>query len=146
GSGGLAGMAMSALSAPIYAKSLGAAVVRRPSRFVVTPKGGDASPDRVLTFRIHLFWAAVLASSLVASFVLDHTHVAMRTWAVLAMAISLAPVAIWSCTLLKGRRVRGAARQKARRLGREDADSMAATGAEGEPEPAFATGTTTGGN
>ncbi len=51
GSGGLAGMAMSALSAPIYLKSLGAAVLRRPSRFVVTPKGGDASPDRVLTFR-----------------------------------------------------------------------------------------------
>ncbi|MGN9813738.1 glycosyltransferase family 2 protein [Streptomyces sp. SD11] len=104
GSGGLAGMAMSALSAPIYLKSLGAALVRRPSRFVITPKGDDTSPDRVATFRIHLFWAAVLTSALVASFVLDHTHAAMRTWAVLALAISLAPVAVWTATRARARR------------------------------------------
>ncbi|MDG4859991.1 cellulose synthase catalytic subunit [Streptomyces sp. T-3] len=106
GSGGLAGMAMSALSAPIYAKSLGEAVLRRPSRFVVTPKGGDASPDRLMTFRIHLFWAVLLATSLVASFVLGHTHVAMRTWSVLALAISLAPVAVWCGSLVRERRAR----------------------------------------
>ncbi|WP_105970768.1 glycosyltransferase family 2 protein [Streptomyces geranii] len=98
GSGGLAGMGMSALSAPIYLKSFGAALLRRPSRFVVTPKGGDASPDRLLTFRVHLFWAVLLAVSLVASVRLGHTHVAMRTWAVLAMVISLAPVAVWLAT------------------------------------------------
>ncbi|MBQ1092464.1 glycosyltransferase family 2 protein [Streptomyces sp. B93] len=98
GSGGLAGMAMSALSAPIYLKSLGEAVLRRPSRFVVTPKGGGTSPDRLLTFRIHLGWAALLAASLTASVVLDHTHVAMRTWATLALVISLAPVTVWLLT------------------------------------------------
>ncbi|NEB80910.1 glycosyltransferase [Streptomyces sp. SID14478] len=98
GSGGLAGMAMSAISAPIYLKSLGAALLRRPSRFVVTPKGGDASPDRLLTFRIHLCWAAVLATSLAASVVLGHTHVAMRTWAVLALCIAVAPVGVWLFT------------------------------------------------
>ncbi|MBC9711392.1 glycosyltransferase [Streptomyces sp. TRM66268-LWL] len=113
GSGGLAGMAMSALSAPIYAKSLGEAVLRRPSRFVVTPKGGDASPDRVLTFRIHLFWAAILASSLVASFVLGHTHVAMRTWATLALVISLAPVAVWAFGEVGRRRALRAAKPAA---------------------------------
>ncbi|CCK27379.1 putative glycosyl transferase [Streptomyces davaonensis JCM 4913] len=106
GSGGLAGMAMSALSAPIYLKSFGEALIRRPSRFVITPKGGDASPDRLLTFRIHLGWAALLAGSLVASMALDHTHVAMRTWAVLAIAISLAPVAVWLTTLVRTRRAR----------------------------------------
>ncbi|MFJ9425739.1 MULTISPECIES: glycosyltransferase family 2 protein [Streptomyces] len=106
GSGGLAGMAMSALSAPIYLKSLGAAVLRRPSRFVVTPKGGDSSADRVLTFRVHLFWATLLAASLTASVVLDHTHAAMRTWAVLAMVIALAPVVVWCSTLLTERRER----------------------------------------
>ncbi|MEU1121705.1 MULTISPECIES: cellulose synthase catalytic subunit [unclassified Streptomyces] len=144
GSGGLAGMAMSALSAPIYAKSLGAALVRRPSRFVVTPKGGDASPDRLMTFRIHLFWAVLLAGSLVASFVLGHTHAAMRTWAVLAMVISLAPVSIWAFGLAKERR---AARLE-RREQRERTPRTAPLGeeVEGEPEPAFATGTTTGGN
>ncbi|MFD3839660.1 glycosyltransferase family 2 protein [Streptomyces sp. NPDC058642] len=137
GSGGLAGMAMSALSAPIYLKSFGEALIRRPSRFVVTPKGGDASPDRLLTFRIHLFWAALLATSLAASVVLDHTHAAMRTWAVLAMAISLAPVGVWLSTRLKERQAHRA---------------TAATTTTPRPvdgtEPALATtsSTTTGGN
>jgi cellulose synthase/poly-beta-1,6-N-acetylglucosamine synthase-like glycosyltransferase len=104
GSGGLAGMAMSALCAPIYLKSLGAALLRLPCRFVVTPKGGDASPDRLLTFRIHLFWAAVLSASLTASLLLGHSHVAMRTWAVLATAVSLAPVGVWAVTRHRERR------------------------------------------
>ncbi|NBE50704.1 glycosyltransferase family 2 protein [Streptomyces boluensis] len=104
GSGGLAGMAMSALSAPIYAKSLGAAVLRRPCRFVVTPKGDGASPDRLLTFRVHLAWAALVAVSLVASFVLGHSHVAMRTWSVLGLVISLAPVSVWAVGEYRRRR------------------------------------------
>ncbi|PVE12260.1 glycosyltransferase family 2 protein [Streptomyces scopuliridis] len=103
GSGGLAGMAMSALSAPVYLRSLISALLRTRGRFVVTPKGGRASPDRLLTFRLHLFWAAVLIASLVASVVLGHTHAAMRTWAVLALAIALAPVGVWVRTLLAGR-------------------------------------------
>ncbi|QNS04072.1 glycosyltransferase family 2 protein [Streptomyces xanthii] len=132
GSGGLAGMAMSAISAPIYLKSLGAALLRRPSRFVVTPKGGDASPDRPLTFRIHLTWAVVLAVSLVASVVLDHTHVAMRTWAVLALCIALSPAVVWAVT------------ERRRR-------PAAAPVAEPEPEPALAVASgmsspSTGGN
>ncbi|MFJ2175046.1 glycosyltransferase family 2 protein [Streptomyces sp. NPDC101062] len=109
GSGGLAGMAMSALSAPIYLKSLGSAVLRTRGRFVVTPKGGEASPDRLLTFRVHLYWAAVLISSLIASVFLGHSHVAMRTWAVLALAIALAPVAVWGWTLRQERAERRAA-------------------------------------
>ncbi|NEE60448.1 glycosyl transferase, partial [Streptomyces sp. SID8455] len=55
GSGGLAGMLMSALSAPIYARSLMDAALRRKSSFVVTPKGDSSSPDTLFgTFRIHL--------------------------------------------------------------------------------------------
>lgn len=104
GSGGLAGMAMSAICAPIYARSLLAAVFRRDCRFVVTPKGGSASPDRLSTFRIHLVWIGLLGSGLAASVVLDHTHAAMRTWTVLALAIALAPVVIWSLTELRTRR------------------------------------------
>ncbi|MEU4658883.1 cellulose synthase catalytic subunit [Streptomyces sp. NPDC023723] len=103
GSGGLAGMAMSAISAPIYLKSFSEALLRRPSRFVVTPKGDGASPDRPLTFRIHLTWALVLGTALTASAVLDHTHVAMRTWAFLAMAISLAPFTVWATTAWRAR-------------------------------------------
>ncbi|MEU3395147.1 glycosyltransferase family 2 protein [Streptomyces filamentosus] len=108
GSGGLAGMVMSALSAPIYLKSLGSALLRTRGRFVVTPKGGAASPDRVLTFRIHLYWAVVLVASLAASVHFDHTHAAMRTWAVLALVISLAPVGVWAFTTLRDRRARTA--------------------------------------
>ncbi|MER5897096.1 cellulose synthase catalytic subunit [Streptomyces sp. NPDC001876] len=104
GSGGLAGMAMSALCAPVHLKSLGAAVLRTDSRFVVTPKGGSASTDRLRTFRLHLVWAALLLASLVASVVLDHTHAVMRTWAAPALVIALAPVAVWSFGRLRERR------------------------------------------
>ncbi|MFD7505317.1 glycosyltransferase family 2 protein [Streptomyces sp. NPDC059850] len=104
GSGGLAGMLLSALSAPIYVKSLFDAVLRRKSRFVVTPKGDSSSPDRLSTFRIHLLWGGLFGTSLAASFFLGHTHAAMRTWAVLALALCLAPVAIWYGGVLRGRR------------------------------------------
>jgi cellulose synthase/poly-beta-1,6-N-acetylglucosamine synthase-like glycosyltransferase len=103
GSSGLAGMVMSALSAPLYTRSFAEAVLRRRSGFVVTPKGDSASPDRLMTFRIHLFWAAVLGTSLVASFFLGHTHVAMRTWAALALVIALTPVLAWQGAELRGR-------------------------------------------
>ncbi|MEV0174852.1 cellulose synthase catalytic subunit [Streptomyces sp. NPDC050803] len=144
GSGGLAGMAMSALSAPIYLKSFGEAVVRLPSRFVVTPKGDDTSPDRLLTFRIHLCWAALLATSLAASVVLDHTHVAMRTWAVLATVISLAPVAVWATTLLKERRARQALHPAAATAARSVDGTEPALATSGATAPV--SGTPTGGN
>ncbi|MEW2165227.1 cellulose synthase catalytic subunit [Streptomyces sp. NPDC007084] len=106
GSAGLAGMAMSALAAPVYLKALADAVTRRPGRFVVTPKGGDTSADRPRTFRIHLGWAALLALSLGASAVLGHTHPAMRAWALIALAVCLAPVAVWLTTLRTRHRAR----------------------------------------
>lgn len=129
GSGGLAGMVMSALSAPIYLKSLGSALLRTRGRFVVTPKGGSASPDRVLTFRIHLYWAVVLVASLVASVHFDHTHAAMRTWAVLALVITLAPVTVWAWTLLRDRRAR-TLRERARARTRDRRLTIARTGIE----------------
>ncbi|WP_371629297.1 glycosyltransferase [Streptomyces sp. NBC_00341] len=100
GSGGLAGMMMSALSAPIYARSLMDAVLRRKSSFVVTPKGDSSSPDTLFgTFRIHLFFILVFAGSIVASFVLGHSHPAMLTWAALALLITAAPVFGWRYTV-----------------------------------------------
>lgn len=111
GSGGLAGMVMSALSAPVYARSLMDAVLRRKSTFVVTPKGNSASPDTLFgTFRIHLFFLAVFGGSLLASFWLGHTHVAMRTWAALALAITVAPIAAWWWTERQARHAVEAAR------------------------------------
>nr|WP_190131651.1 glycosyltransferase family 2 protein [Streptomyces mashuensis] len=95
GSSGAAGMVMSALAAPLYARSLGQALLRRRPRFVVTPKGDSASPDRTATFRTHLVWAAVLLTVLLASWPLDHANAAMRLWAVLALCTALAPYAVW---------------------------------------------------
>ncbi|MGW6567128.1 glycosyltransferase family 2 protein [Streptomyces sp. NPDC054975] len=158
GSGGLAGMAMSALCAPIYLMSLGSAVLRSRGRFVVTPKGGEASPDRILTFRVHLFWAAVLAVSLLASVHFRHTHAAMRTWAVLALVIALSPVAVWGWTVLRDQRSRQVrARARARVLVRARAGARGLAhvreGVEvrttATPHPPTATAptpTTTGGN
>ncbi|GGU44512.1 glycosyl transferase [Streptomyces lavendofoliae] len=144
GSGGLAGMAMSALCAPIYLKSLSSALLRTQGRFVVTPKGGEASPDRPATFRIHLYWAAVLAVSLVASVILDHTHAAMRTWAVLALGIALAPVGVWGWGLFQERRARARLRARETASAVVAATTKVAPKTGDEPEPAFAT--TTGGN
>ncbi|MFE0347971.1 glycosyltransferase family 2 protein [Streptomyces griseoluteus] len=109
GSGGIAGMMMSALSAPVYARSLLDAVLRRRSGFVVTPKGDSASPDTLFgTFRIHWFFVAVFAGSLTAGFALDHAHPAMITWAVLALLITASPILVWGWSL-RGERVPGAA-------------------------------------
>ncbi|MDF2254855.1 glycosyltransferase family 2 protein [Streptantibioticus ferralitis] len=113
GSSGAAGMVMSALSAPLYARSLVGALLRRKAGFVVTPKGNSASPDRLATFSTHLGWAALFGGSLAASFFLGHTHVAMRIWAVLALLTALAPLLVWRATAARQRL--GAPRRQAPR-------------------------------
>ncbi|WP_447037656.1 glycosyltransferase family 2 protein [Streptomyces sp. DSM 118878] len=96
GSGGVAGMVMSALSAPVYARSLLDAALRRKSKFVVTPKGDSASPDTLFgTFRIHLFFILVFGASMAAAFVYGHAHPAMITWATFALLITAAPIFAW---------------------------------------------------
>ncbi|MFF5210932.1 glycosyltransferase family 2 protein [Streptosporangium sp. NPDC000396] len=99
GSSGVAGMVMSALSAPIYVASLAGAVLRLPSRFVVTPKGDSASPDRLATFRIHLWWAVVFGGGLLLTlFWTGHVHLVMTLWAILALVICLGPLVTWAWT------------------------------------------------
>ncbi|MFJ9806897.1 glycosyltransferase family 2 protein [Streptomyces sp. NPDC101158] len=147
GSGGLAGMAMSALSAPIYLKALGSALLRTRGHFVVTPKGGESSPDRLRTFRIHLSWAAVLVASLAASVPLGHTHAAMRTWALLALAVTLAPVTVWTVTRLRDRRRLRTREQARARLRARAAEAVARVAAPAPAPPGGAAApTTTGGN
>jgi cellulose synthase/poly-beta-1,6-N-acetylglucosamine synthase-like glycosyltransferase len=96
GSPGIRGMAMSVLSAPIYASSLIATVLRRPARFVVTPKNSAATQDRLITFRRHLQWALLLGGALAASVVFGYANVDVMMWPALALLISLAPVALWA--------------------------------------------------
>lgn len=133
GSSGTAGMALSAISAPIYAKSLCDAVLRRKSRFVVTPKGDSSSPDRLATFRIHLLWGLVFGGSLVAAPFLGHTHVAMCTWALLAVLLCLAAPAVWCGGLLRARRTarRGTAALPAARGTGQDGNGQDGTGQDG---------------
>ncbi|MGW5093520.1 glycosyltransferase family 2 protein [Streptomyces nodosus] len=105
GSGGVAGMVMSALSAPVYARSLMDTVLRRKSSFVVTPKGDSTSPDTLHgTFRIHLFFMLVFGGSIVAGLLLGHSHPAMIVWASLALLITAAPLLVWRWTLRRERR------------------------------------------
>ncbi|MER7398535.1 glycosyltransferase family 2 protein [Streptomyces sp. NPDC000151] len=104
GSSGMVGMAMSAMAAPLYARSLTGAVLRRKAGFIVTSKGGTANPDRLRSFATHLLWAGVFGATLIASVFLNHTHAAMRTWASIALVISLAPLVVWRWSVAHERR------------------------------------------
>lgn len=98
-------MVMSALAAPVYARSLCDALLRRGSRFVVTPRGDSSSPDTLLgTFRIHLFFLAVFGGSLASSFYFGHSHPAMTVWASLALAVTAAPIIAWRWTVRQEKR------------------------------------------
>jgi hypothetical protein len=88
-------MLISALSAPIYAASLVAALLGRKGGFVITPKGDAQTRDGLITFRKHLFWSAVFGVPLALSLVLGHDHTSMRAWSAASLAVCLLPVAIW---------------------------------------------------
>src|SRR4051812_45276330 len=96
GSGGVAGMMMSALSAPLYAKALVDSLLRRKSKFVVTPKGDSASPDRwFATFRYHWYFILIFGGSIGAGVALGHSHPAMIIWATFALLITATPIITW---------------------------------------------------
>jgi cellulose synthase/poly-beta-1,6-N-acetylglucosamine synthase-like glycosyltransferase len=95
GSPGISGMAMSVLSSPVYASSLIATILRRPAKFVVTPKSDAASPDRLVTFRRHIRWAVLLVAALTASVVMGYANFDVMMWPALALLISVAPIGIW---------------------------------------------------
>jgi cellulose synthase/poly-beta-1,6-N-acetylglucosamine synthase-like glycosyltransferase len=103
GSAGIAGMLISALSAPIYAASLAAVMMRRSSGFVTTPKGDARTRDTVITFRKHLLWAVVFGVPLALSFVLGNHHASMRAWSIASLMVCLLPVAIWRVELRRQR-------------------------------------------
>ncbi|CAM5732848.1 cellulose synthase (UDP-forming) OS=Streptomyces alboniger OX=132473 GN=CP975_12790 PE=4 SV=1 [Streptomyces alboniger] len=101
----MAGMAMSALSAPLYAKALVDAVLRRKSKFVVTPKGDSASPDRwFATFRYHWYFILIFGASITAGFVFGHSHPAMIIWATFATLVTATPIFAWRHQLRQARK------------------------------------------
>jgi hypothetical protein len=94
GSSGAAGMCMSVMAAPIYVVAFVQSALGRSSSFVVTPKGGLRSADRLSTFRLHLGWAAMLLVALALSFGGSRPESSMRLWSAMLVAVCLTPLAI----------------------------------------------------
>ncbi|CAO5188777.1 putative glycosyl transferase (Partial match) [Frankia sp. AiPs1] len=95
GSAGMSGIFVSVLCTPFYSTALVGAVFRRKLGFVVTPKGDQASPDRLMTFRKHLFWAAWSGGSITAAAVLGHLYPANMVWVSLSLVTCLIPIGLW---------------------------------------------------
>ena len=94
GSSGIGGLLMGTMAAPVYCKAVTDAVLRRPTRFVVTPKGTSAGRDDLGAFRQHGWWAAAVALPLPVAVALGNTAPAILTWSVLILCVCLAPVGI----------------------------------------------------
>jgi cellulose synthase/poly-beta-1,6-N-acetylglucosamine synthase-like glycosyltransferase len=95
GSSGLSGMVLSAITAPIYARSLIKVVFRRKLRFDVTAKGSSSSPDRLWTFRYSLAWAVVPIIILVIAVTHHRPYPMMIAWTGVILTVCLMPVGIW---------------------------------------------------
>jgi cellulose synthase/poly-beta-1,6-N-acetylglucosamine synthase-like glycosyltransferase len=95
GSSGLSGMLVSALTAPIYARSLIKVVLRRKLSFNVTAKGSSTSPDRLWTFRYSLMWAAVPIVILTVAAIHHRPYPMMMVWTGVILTVCLAPIGIW---------------------------------------------------
>ena len=113
GSAGVAGMLISALSAPVYAASLAAVMLRRSRGFVTTPKGDASTRDTVITFRKHLLWALVFGVPLALSFVARAPSLLDARVVGASLVVCLLPVAIWRVELMRARRAKPAVVPKA---------------------------------
>jgi hypothetical protein len=123
-------MLVSALTAPIYARSLIKVVFRRKLSFNVTAKGSSASPDRLWTFRYSLIWAIVPIAILTVAIVRHRPYPMMIAWTAVILAVCLAPIGIWVLdrTLGARRKKRPGPRARRRRLNESaDLDPASAT-------------------
>ncbi|EFC80726.1 glycosyltransferase family 2 protein [Parafrankia sp. EUN1f] len=162
GSAGMNGIFVSVLCMPFYSTALVGALFRRKLGFVVTPKGDAASPDRLLTFRKHLFWALISAASIAVAASLGRVYPANMIWASLSLVTCLIPIILWMVEpVLAPRRAAApnplpAAHIPSQRVGRTaataatagTADAAAAAargGSDGRPDPA-PVGAQTGGD
>jgi cellulose synthase/poly-beta-1,6-N-acetylglucosamine synthase-like glycosyltransferase len=108
GSSGLSGMAVSALTAPVYARSLIRVLLGRKLSFNVTAKGAATSADRLWTFRYSLMWAAVPAALITTALIHHRPYLMMLAWTGVILLICLAPAVIWLADRLRTRSARGA--------------------------------------
>lgn len=96
GSYGVAGMAVSALTAPIYFSALIGIMLGKKPGFVVTKKGESNNLDHMLAFKAQYLWAAIIASFLTYGALNKHNHPAMLIWCAGLLAICIAPILIAS--------------------------------------------------
>jgi len=101
GSSGIAGMFISALTVPIYVSALFAALLRRRTAFIVTPKGDASSHDNLSTFRRHLLWAAPIVAAFVFAVLHRHTNPWMYVWSAFSLLVCLLPIAICAAERLR---------------------------------------------
>jgi len=102
GSSGLSGMVLSAITAPIYARSLIKVVFRRKLRFDVTAKGATARPDSLWTFRYSLAWAIVPIVILAVAITHHRPYPLMLAWTGVILTVCLMPVGIWLFDRVRG--------------------------------------------
>jgi cellulose synthase/poly-beta-1,6-N-acetylglucosamine synthase-like glycosyltransferase len=95
GSSGLSGMLVSALTAPVYARSLIRVLLRRKLPFNVTAKGNTTSQDRLWTFRYSLMWALVPMVVLPLALLRHRPFPMMIVWTAIILGVCLAPIGIW---------------------------------------------------
>jgi cellulose synthase/poly-beta-1,6-N-acetylglucosamine synthase-like glycosyltransferase len=103
GSSGLSGMLVSALTAPIYARSLLKVAFQQKLTFNVTAKGSSASPDRLLTFRYSLMWAVVPVVILAIAYTRHRPYPMMMAWTVVILTVCMAPIGVWLFDRVRGR-------------------------------------------
>jgi cellulose synthase/poly-beta-1,6-N-acetylglucosamine synthase-like glycosyltransferase len=95
GTGGISGIFVSVLCTPMYSAAFTGAVLRRPLGFVVTPKGENASPDRMRTFRKHAFWSVWSIVLIVVAASLGHVYSANMIWACASFLVCILPILMW---------------------------------------------------
>jgi hypothetical protein len=95
GSSALSGMLVSALTAPIYARSLIKVAFRRKLSFTVTAKGSASSLDGLWTFRYSLLWAGVPSTILAVALLRHRPYPMMIGWTAVILLVCLTPIAIW---------------------------------------------------
>ena len=104
GSGGLRGMFISALAAPVFAASLIGSLTGRETKFVVTPKGASQTADGLGTFVRHIRWGLLFVAALCASFVFGQHQSTLRLWSLSLLCICVVPIGIWIVARLMARR------------------------------------------
>ena len=94
GSLGLAGMAMTSLTGPIYLSALIGVALGKRATFVVTKKGSEATRDGLRTFKISIGWFMVMAVFVGYGAQHAHTNLVMLSWAILTTVLCIVPVVL----------------------------------------------------